>query len=56
MGWEMNESTMHTSKFRPVIMAGIPWQIGRNPNKALGGIWLTWLRARFKNRAFLESS
>lgn len=29
MGWEMNESTMHTSKFRPVIMAGIPWQIGQ---------------------------
>ena len=29
MGWEMNESIMHTSKFRPVIMAGIPWQIGQ---------------------------
>ena len=29
MGWGMDESTMHSSKFRPVILAGIPWQIGQ---------------------------
>ena len=56
MGWGVNESTMHTSKFRPVIMAGSPWQIEQQSQQGTRRDLADMSESAVKNRAFLESS